>query len=334
MAFYSSLFTFLVLSFFILSVSNAQPSSSQPGGLIFSVERDSSTLQYVTKISLGKVPINVVVDLGHKSSWIYSSAGCASTSISAVVTAQSNNLKNGEWVSGPNVTARGISLGCEKNSRVLRGLAKDTKGIAGLGRSSLSLASQFSVAFRFPNKFALELASTSEGSLYFGDGPYTSQNFRQPLAYTPLLTNSYFPSNGVGGTKFSTLVPYTTMETSIYKAFTSVYIKTAKARGISTVAPVAPFSACFNGSTIESRPDGLVVPQIFLRLPNNVNWIMTGPGNSPLKFIKENVYCLPFVNGGSKPKTSIVIGGHQMQFSILEFDIARSRVGYSPPIKV
>ncbi|XP_026459096.1 protein ASPARTIC PROTEASE IN GUARD CELL 2-like [Papaver somniferum] len=359
-----SVFTFLVLSFFFLPVSNAQPSSSsRPGGLVFPVNRDSSTLQYVTKLSLGKIPINVVVDLGRKSSWIYSSAGCASTSISGVVTAQSNNLKNGEWVSGPNVTARGISVGCEKNASVLRGLAKGAKGIVGLGRSSSSLASQFSAAFRFPKKFALELKSTTiEGSLYFGDGPYTSQNFRQPLTYTPLLTNYFFPSdyfidvksidmdgsnvtinkgllsinksNGVGGTKFSTLVPYTTMETSIYKAFTSVYIKTAKARGMSTIAPVAPFTVCFNGSTIETRPDGFLVPEIFLRLPNNVAWIMTGPNNSPLMFIKENVYCLPFVNGGSKSKTSIVIGGHQMEFSILEFDIAKSRVGYSPPIQV
>ncbi|KAI3926448.1 hypothetical protein MKX01_032636 [Papaver californicum] len=363
MASYSSVFTFLLLSSFILSVSNAQQpsSSSRPSGLVFSVSRDSSTLQYLTKISLGKVPINVVVDLGRKSSWIYSSRGCASTSISGAVTVQSNNLKNGEWVSGPNVTARGISFGCEASAGALRGLAKGAKGIVGLGRSGVSLTSQFASAFRFSRKFALELSSTTEGTMYFGDGPYTNQQFRQPLAYTPLITNTYFPSdyfvdvkyieignenvtynkgllsinkkNGMGGTKFSTLVPYTTMETSIYKAFTSLYIKRAKAMGISMVAPVAPFSACFNASTIENRPDGLVVPTIVLGLRNNVNWQMTGPGNS-LKLVKDDVYCLAFVDGGSKPKTSIVIGGHQMQFNIMEFDIPRSRLGFSPPIQV
>ncbi|XP_026384434.1 basic 7S globulin-like [Papaver somniferum] len=278
-----------------------------------------------------------------------------------VVTAQSNDLKNGEWVSGQNVTATGISLGCEKNSSVLRGLAKGAKGIAGLGRSSSSLASQFSAAFRFPQKFALDLGA-GEGSIYFGDGPYSNQNFRQSLAYTPLLTNSFFPSdyfidlksidvdgsnvtinkgllsinksNGVGGIKISTLVPYTTMETSIYKAFTSAYVKAAKARGISTVAPVAPFSVCFNGSTIESRPDGVVVPYISLRMPNNVNWFLARSGSNPFEFVKDNVYCLPYVDGGLKPETSIVIGGYQMRLSILEFDIAKSRVGYSPPIQV
>ncbi|KAI3915882.1 hypothetical protein MKW98_004323 [Papaver atlanticum] len=356
-----SFYAFLFLSFFFHSVSNAQPSSSsRPGGLVFPVNKDPSTLQYVTKLSLGKVPINVIVDLGRKSSWIFSSGGCASTSISAVITAQSNDLINGEWVSGPNVIATGISLGCEKNSSALRGLAKGARGIVGLGRSSSSLASQFSAAFRFPQKFALDLGA-GEGSIYFGDGPYSNQNFRQSLAYTTLLTNSYFPSdyfidvksidvdgsnvtinkrllsinnNGAGGTKISTLVPYTTMETSIYNAFTSAYVKAAKARGISTVAPVAPFSACFNGSTIESRPDGVVVPYISLRMPNSVNWAMARSGSNPFEFVKDNVYCLPYLDGGLKPETSIVIGGYQMRLSILEFDIARSRVGYSPPIQV
>ncbi|KAI3900911.1 hypothetical protein MKW98_026478 [Papaver atlanticum] len=359
MASYSSFFAILLLSFFFLSASSAQPSSSsRPSGLVFSVIRDPSTLQYLTKISLGKVPINVVVDLGRKSSWICSSQGCASTS--GDVTVQTNNLKDGDWVSGPNVTARGISLGCESNTGVLRGLAKGAEGIAGLGRSGFSLASQFSAAFRFPQKFALDLSSTSEGSMYFGDGPYTNQQSRFPLAYTPLITNSYFPSdyfvdvksieidnanvtydkgllsinnkNGVGGTKFSTLVPYTTMETSIYKAFTNLYINRAQAMNISAVAPAWPFHACFSASTIENRPDGLVVPKILLGLSNNVKW-MIGSGNS-LKLVKKNVYCLAFVDGGSKPKTSIVIGGHQMEFNIIEFDIPRSRLGFSPPVEV
>ncbi|KAI3888846.1 hypothetical protein MKX03_002378, partial [Papaver bracteatum] len=208
----------------------------------------------------------------------------------------------------------------------------------------------------FPHKFALDLSSPTGGSMYFGDGPYPNQL----LAYTPLITNFYFPSdyfvdvmsieihggnvtydkgmlsidnkNGVGGAKFSTLVPYTTMERSIYKAFTSIYIYRAQAMNISVVAPVWPFHACFSASTIQSRPDGLVVPNILLRLSNNVNW-MIRPGNS-LKLVKKDVYCLAFVDGGSKTKTSIVIGGHQMQYNIIEFDIPRSRLGFRPRIQV
>ncbi|RZC47945.1 hypothetical protein C5167_040891 [Papaver somniferum] len=297
MASYSSFFAILLLSFFFLSASGAQPpSSSRPSGLVFSVTIDPSTLQYLTKISLETVPINVVVDLG------------------------------------------------------------GAEGIAGLGRSGLSLASQLSAAFQLPQKFALDLSSPSGGSMYFGNGPYPDQQ----LAYTPLITNSCFPSdyfvdvksmeidngnvtydegmlsidneNGVGGTKFSTLVPYTTMETSIYKAFTSIYINRAQAMNISAVAPAWPFHACFSASTIQSRPDGLVVPKILFRLSNNVNW-MISPGNA-LKLVKKDVYCLAFVDGGSKPKTSIVIGGHQMQYNIIEFDVARSRLGFRPRVQI
>ncbi|XP_026432341.1 basic 7S globulin 2-like [Papaver somniferum] len=276
------------------------------------------------------------------------------------VTVQSKNLKTGNWLSGPNVTARGISLGCETTTGFLHGLAKGVEGIAGLGRSGLCLASQFAAAFQFPHKFALELSSTSEGSMYFGDGPYTNQQSRLPLSYTPLITNSYFPSdyfidvksieidngnvtydkgllwinnkNGVGGTKFSTLVPYTTMETSIYKSFTSLYINKAQAMNITAVAPAWPFHACFSASTIKNRPDGLVAPKILLGLSNNVDW-MISPGNS-LKLVKKDVYCLAFVDGGSKAETSVVIGGHQMQFNIIELDIPRSRLGFSRPVQV
>ncbi|KAI3964394.1 hypothetical protein MKX01_028729 [Papaver californicum] len=371
MVFHSSSFAFIFLSFFILSISNAQPSSSsRPGGLLFPFTIDPSTSQYVTQILQGKVPIDVVIDLGRKSSWVYSSGGCASTSISSVVTGLGISPgtvrgPNGkpQWISGPNVTARGISFGCETNASVLRGLP-GAKGIAGLGRSGLSLASQFSAAFRFPQKFALELTSTSQGSLYFGDGPYPdfTYPYNQALFYTPLLTNSFFPSdyfvdvksitidgsnvalnkillsinkkNGIGGTKFSTLVPYTTMETSIYKSFTSLYIKTAKAMGISMVAPIAPFSACFNVSTVERRPDGFVVPTVTLRMPNNVHWNMIGPGNTLEYFVKENAFCLAFIDGRSKPETSIVIGGHQLLYSTFEFDISRSRIGINPPTLV
>ncbi|KAI3978143.1 hypothetical protein MKX01_012974 [Papaver californicum] len=162
-----------------------------------------------------------------------------------------------------------------------------------------------------------------------------------PFVYTPLITNSHFSSeyfvdvksiiidganvalnrglltinkkNGVGGTKFSTL--------------------RAKAMGISMVAPIAPFSACFNVSTIENRPDGHPVPTIILSLPNKVNWHMIGSRTS-LKYVNRNVLCLAFVDGGSKPKTSIVIGGHHMQNTIIEFDIAGSILGFSEPFQV
>jgi hypothetical protein len=39
--------------------------------------------------------------------------------------------------------------------------------------------------------------------------------------------------------------------------------------------------------------------------------------------------CLGFVNGGENARTSIVIGGHQLEDNLVQFDLATSRVGFS-----
>ncbi|CAN0886869.1 Probable aspartic proteinase GIP2 [Linum grandiflorum] len=36
-----------------------------------------------------------------------------------------------------------------------------------------------------------------------------------------------------------------------------------------------------------------------------------------------------FVDGGANPRTSIVIGGHQLEDNLLQFDVANSRLGFS-----
>ncbi|XP_026396714.1 aspartyl protease AED3-like [Papaver somniferum] len=66
---------------------NDQPfSSSRPRGLVFPVHKDPATLQYATQISLGttRVPVNFVVDLGGKVSWIHSKGGCSTSLYSPV----------------------------------------------------------------------------------------------------------------------------------------------------------------------------------------------------------------------------------------------------------
>ncbi|EEF45333.1 conserved hypothetical protein [Ricinus communis] len=39
--------------------------------------------------------------------------------------------------------------------------------------------------------------------------------------------------------------------------------------------------------------------------------------------------CLAFVDGGSQPRTPIIIGGHQLEDNLLHFDRANSRFGFS-----
>ncbi|KAG5240949.1 hypothetical protein OIU76_014468 [Salix suchowensis] len=253
----------------------------------------------------------------------------------------------------------------------LEGLASGVKGMAGFGRTKISLPSQFSAAFSFDRKFAICLTSSSsnaKGVVFFGDGPYVllpgidvsrSLIYSTPLILNPVSTASaYFtgePSSdyfigvksikingkavplnrsllsidrieGTGGTKISTVIPYTAMETSIYRAVTATFVK--ELAKVPRVASVAPFGACFNSTNIGSTRVGPAVPQIDLVLQNSgVFWRIFG-ANSMVQ-VKSDVLCLGFVDGGLNPRTSIVIGGYQLEDNLLQFDLATSRLGFS-----
>uniref|UniRef100_A0A2N9HNR3 Peptidase A1 domain-containing protein n=1 Tax=Fagus sylvatica TaxID=28930 RepID=A0A2N9HNR3_FAGSY len=280
-----------------------------------------------------------------------------------VVSIQSTDGSNpGTKVSMPN-----LLFTCGSTS-LLKGLTRGVKGMAGLGRTMISLPYQFSAAFRFHRKFAICLSSStrSNGVMFFGDGPYVllpNIDVSKSLIYTPLIKNpvstasSYFkgepsaeyfikvrsikingkvvPLNtsllainkaGDGGTKISSVNPYTVLETSIYNAFVGAFIKgLAK---IPRVASVAPFGACFSSKNIGSTRVGPAVPQIDLVLQSNsVYWRIFG-ANSMVQ-VSSDVLCLGFVDGGSNPTTSIVIGGHQLEDNLLQFDLATSRLGFS-----
>ncbi|KDP40110.1 hypothetical protein JCGZ_02108 [Jatropha curcas] len=250
---------------------------------------------------------------------------------------------------------------------ILEGLPNGVKGMAGLGRNRASLPSQFSSAFNFRNKFAVCLTSSSaKGVVFFGDGPYVLQpNFdvSKSLTYTPLLQNplstgsgfnptesssDYFigvksikinektvslnttllkiNSEGSGGTMLSTVRPYTVMETTIYNAVLNAFVK--ELAHVPRVASVAPFGACFDASKIASTRLGPAVPSIDLMLQsNNVVWRIIG-ANSMVQ-VNRDVLCLGFVDGGVDARTSIIIGGHQLEDNFLQFDLAASRLGFS-----
>ncbi|KAG4997745.1 Basic 7S globulin [Glycine soja] len=262
---------------------------------------------------------------------------------------------------------------------VQNGLASGVTGMAGLGRTKVSLPSQFSSAFSFLRKFAICLSSSTmtNGVMFFGDGPYNfgylNSDLSKVLTFTPLITNpvstapSYFqgePSveyfigvksirvsdknvplnttllsidrNGIGGTKISTVNPYTVLETTIYKAVSEAFVK---AVGAPTVAPVAPFGTCFATKDIQSTRMGPAVPDINLVLQNEVVWSIIG-ANSMV--YTNDVICLGFVDAGSDPSTaqvgfvvgysqpitSITIGAHQLENNMLQFDLATSRLGF------
>ena len=56
---------------------------------------------------------------------------------------------------------------------------------------------------------------------------------------------------GIGLTKISTIVPFTTLESSIYEIFIKAYMKAADSMNLARVASMSPFGLCYSSKGIE-----------------------------------------------------------------------------------
>ncbi|XP_059295710.1 probable aspartic proteinase GIP1 [Lycium ferocissimum] len=149
-----------------------------------------------------------------------------------------------------------------------------------------------------------------------------------PLNQTLLKINK---ENGYGGTKISTSTPHTVLWTEMFKVVTEKFVAEAKAMNLTVTTPVKPFDVCFPAKLIATTRVGPAVPTIDLVLhKQDVFWRIFG-SNSMVRVKAQNVdvWCLGFVDGGLEPRTSIVIGGHQIEDNLLQFDLAKKRVGFS-----
>ncbi|XP_021291525.1 basic 7S globulin 2-like [Herrania umbratica] len=235
---------------------------------------------------------------------------------------------------------------------LLQGLASGSKGTLGLGKASISLPSQLSSSIGHPQKIFLCLSS-SDGVVLTGNGhPLFGTKITRSLVYAPLITkqHDYFinvqsikingkrlavdksmllgDEEGKLGTKLSTIVPYTTMKSSIYAIFSKAYGKAAESMNMTRVAAVAPFELCFSSKGVENTILGPLVPEIDLVLQSEmVKWRIQGR-NSMVK-VSNQVMCLGFLDGGLEQSSSIVIGGLQLEDNLLEFDVGSSMLGFS-----
>ncbi|XP_009597883.1 probable aspartic proteinase GIP2 [Nicotiana tomentosiformis] len=263
----------------------------------------------------------------------------------------------------------GVVFGCgatfllEGLANGVKGIAGLGNGFIGLPSQ---LADAFHLDRKFA--ICLSSSTTSKGVIFFGNSPYVflpDIDVSKRLVYTPLLKNpvstsgSYFrgePSmeyfigvksikingnvvpinttlltiakNGIGGTKISTVDPYTKLETSIYNAFTKAFVKSLAK--VARVKSVAPFRVCYNSTSLGSTRVGPGVPPIELVLGSNKDaksWTIWGVNS--MVVVNNEVLCLGFVDGGFEPTTSIVIGAHQIEDNLLQFDIANKRMGFS-----
>ncbi|KAJ8768251.1 hypothetical protein K2173_021191 [Erythroxylum novogranatense] len=145
-----------------------------------------------------------------------------------------------------------------------------------------------------------------------------------------------FHRNGKGGTKISTVVPYTTLERSIFQALVKAFDEGIAVDNATKVAPVAPFTECYATSSVPMMSGlGLMVPAITFVFENkNVQWKLYGV-NSVVE-IRHGLSCLAFLDGGEAPipTTPIVIGAYQLQDHLLEFDLASSRMSFTHTLQL
>ncbi|KAG5587080.1 hypothetical protein H5410_047514 [Solanum commersonii] len=263
---------------------------------------------------------------------------------------------------------RGFSeffLSCSKKS-LLKGLTKGVAGLAGLGRSRFSLTTQVSTSFSSTHTFALCLSGSpsAPGVAFFGSaGPYyflPEIDLSKTLRYTPLIPNpvhsDYFinltsikvngvtvqlnqnisavDQQGFGGTKLSTITPYTTLQSNIYSAFTETFVNESAKLNLTVTNPVEPFKVCYNADEVLDTKVGPTVPTVDLVMDNDdVFWRIFG-SNSMVRIVRNDVdvWCLGFLDGGIKTETSIIIGGHQMENNLLQFDLEQEKLGFSSSV--
>ncbi|TMW88441.1 hypothetical protein EJD97_018564 [Solanum chilense] len=270
---------------------------------------------------------------------------------------------NGSFV-GPVATIPKYIFSCA-GSYVTQDLGKDVKGTIGFGhQSAVSLPVQLASAFKFTRKFAICLSSSTErnGIIFIGNSPYLFNggfDASRDLIYTPILTSPYdvvrdkkiseyyitvssisingknVPINKTllslekqGGTSISTGLPYTMLASSIYKAVTEAFVNEMP-KEVRSVAPVEPFTTCFNSRDIGMSRLGFNAPEINIGLhKKNMHWTITG-ANSLVK-VNEDAVCLAFVERLTRDwGEAIIIGTYQMQDNLVEFDIYRRRIGFS-----
>ncbi|CAN1807488.1 Probable aspartic proteinase GIP2 [Linum perenne] len=353
---------------------------NNPTTIHLPVWKDSNTLQYVTQIKqrTPSVALNLTLHIGGRHLWVdcdqpyisstYSPAPCNSPHCSLI--ANSNSCFNDCFFGPPqpgcynntcglvvdNSVAGVVAGGQGRHpgflftcgtSFLLEGLADNVSGMAGLGRTEMSVTSQFSSAFGTDRTFTLCLGPTTGAVVFSSTIIMTNSALLKSIVFTPLLTNPVSTATGVksikvngtpvkvnstllsidgqgcGGTKISTIHPYTVLESSIYDAVSGAFVdQAARARyNLRRVVWAGPFGVRMT----RIRP---IVPMVEMEFENNiVSWRMFGT-NSMVR-VGQDVVCLGLVDGGLNPKTSIVIGGHQLEDNLVVFDMDRKRVGFS-----
>ncbi|GAB2277507.1 hypothetical protein Dimus_012214 [Dionaea muscipula] len=253
-------------------------------------------------------------------------------------------------------------FGCAPSALLKKGFPPSIEGVAGFGHTSIALPRQLASQFGFHPTFSVclpSLGSGAAGAIFFGKGAYEYSHHQKvfhqlpKLVYqTPLILGSegqYFigvksiriktetitlkSTTTTTTTKalISTAHPYTVLESSIYKQVTEHFVSQVEVtEGVSLVQPVAPFGTCFSA---RSGSGGAGFPSIDLLLQKE-DAVWSIHGSNCLVSVQPDVQCLAFVDGGTSPVASIVLGAYQLENILLQFDLQSSLLSYSSPLAV
>ncbi|KAK9201688.1 hypothetical protein WN944_016894 [Citrus x changshan-huyou] len=215
------------------------------------------------------------------------------------------------------VTVFDFLFSCAANDFLLEGLASGVVGMAGLGRTRTALPLQFPLL--------LALSPNSKGVIFFSDGPYVfppNIDASDSLAFMPLFIN---PANtasararGEPSAEYFIGVKSIKVDDRVVPLNSALLSIDSQGLGGTKISTEHTWHA-FGGIRADH-------PTCFAE---NENLIWRIFGANLMVHVHEDMYCPGFVNGGSKPTISIVIGGHQLEDMLLQFDSATSRLGFS-----
>ncbi|KAF4355807.1 hypothetical protein F8388_011971 [Cannabis sativa] len=306
-SFYFLLFTYLFFSN-IITPSIAKPPVFKPQAVLIPLTKDASTKQYIAKINQRTplVPLKLTIDLGGDILMISCQKGYVSSTYKPSRCGSAPCNRAGQISTSCNDCVEGPKPGCNNNTCSVSPYNPFTL------RSTGGELAQDIIAIHSTNGHNVGTKALKLNTTLF----------------------SISAKDGTGGTKISTSQPYTSLETSIYKAIVGEFSKALAE--VPRVKAVAPFSLCFNSTSIGITRTRPAVPQIDLVLQNNNVRTIFG-ANSMVK-VRNGVLCLGFVDGGKLyfqdfdipySPTAIIIGGHQIEDNLLEFDLVASRLGFT-----
>lgn len=264
---------------------------------------------------------------------------------------------------GPLASFPNLLFACA-TKEYLSDLPRGTASVAGMSSSTLAMPTQLSAAAGFGRKFVIcpggiaglyTLVTSLSGiisrtsliknpvyssAFHIGVERIEVGGFRLPIDSEKLRIDE----RGRGGTKLSTVAPYTQLATPIYDSLMGVFTSMLRQMNSLRVASVAPFGACFDSSGVATSslgPNGyqtsgfqptrvgFSVPTINLVMQGNSSPVWSIVGANSRVGIYDSVVCLGFVDAGEDPVASIVIGTFQMENNLVQFDLATWTFGFS-----